>query len=126
MDILRFTGAALLVTVVFAVVRTWNPSFDMPLKLSAAILFLGAIAVSAGPLYEELIGLCEESAFGDRLGTLSAAVGIGILTGVVAEICRECRENAIAGYVELAGRVAILFLCLPLVREILGAVEDLL
>ncbi len=126
MEILRFAGAALAVTLVFVFVRTWNPAFEVPLKLAAAVLFLGALALSAKPLYEELWRLSEESAFGDRLGTLFEAVGIGILTGAVAEICRECREPAVAGYVELAGRLGILFLCLPLVREILEAVEGLL
>ena len=62
----------------------------------------------------------------EHAGVLLSAIGIAILTQTVSEICRDCKEGTVAGYVELAGRIEILLLCLPLLAEILDVVEDLL
>lgn len=126
MDILKFCGAAILVTVVFYFVRTWNPSFDIALKLSSAVFFLGILVIMARPIIETLISMMKNSAIADHAGILLSAIGIAVLTQTVSEICRDCKEGAVAGYVELAGRLEILLLCLPLIAEILGVVEGLL
>lgn len=126
MDILKLCGVAILVTVVFCIVRTWNPSFDIALKLSSSVFFLGILAVAASPILRELSSMMASSALADQSQTLLSAVGIALLTGTVSEICRDCKEGAVAGYVELAGRLEILLLCLPLLAEILGVVEGLL
>lgn len=126
MEFLKLCGAAILVTVIFCFVRTWNPSFDIALKLSSAVFFLGVILYAARPLLETLVTMTAGSAMAEHGGILLSAIGVAILTQTVSEICRDCKEGAVAGYVELAGRIEILLLCLPLLAEILGVVEDLL
>ena len=126
MEIWKLCAAALLATVVFCFARFWNPSFDIALKLSSAVFFLGAILYAARPLVETLVSMTEGSAMAEHAGVLLSAIGIAILTQTVSEICRDCKEGTVAGYVELAGRIEILLLCLPLLAEIHDVVEDLL
>lgn len=126
MEILKFCGVAILVTVIFCFVRTWNPSFDIALKLSSSVFFLGVILYAARPLLGTLVSMTEGSAIAEHADVLLTAIGIAILTQTVSEICRDCKEGAIASYVELAGRIEILLLCLPLLAEILDVVEELL
>lgn len=126
MEIVKLCAAALLATVVFCFARVWNPSFDIALKLASAVFFLGAILYAARPLVETLVSMIEGSSMAEQSGVLISAIGIAILTQTVSEICRDCKEGAIAGYVELAGRIEILLLCLPLLAEILEVVEELL
>ncbi len=126
MEIGKFLAAAILTVIVFSFVRAWNPSFDIPLKLTAAVLFLSALLAFAKPILESIADMTENSALAGHAKTLLLAVGIAILTQTVSEICRECKETAVAGYVEMAGRLNILLLCLPLLKEIFSAVEELL
>lgn len=126
MGILKICAVAILVTVVFCFARTWNPTFDMPLKLAAAVFFLGVLMGMAKPMIETLVSMLEGSAMAEYSSVLLSAIGIAILTQTVGEICRDCKESSVAGYVELAGRLEILLLCLPLLGEILGVVEELL
>ena len=126
MEILKLCGVAILVTVIFCFVRTWNPSFDIALKLSSAVFFLGMLLYAARPLLETLISMTEGSALAEHADVLLSAIGIALLTQTVSEICRDCKEGTVAGYVELAGRIEILLLCLPLLAEILDVVEELL
>jgi len=46
------------------------------------------------------------------------AAGISILTEVSSEICKACGENGIATYASCIGKAEILFLTLPLFREL--------
>ncbi len=126
MEIGKFLAAAVLCVIVFSFVRAWNPSFDIPLKLAAAVLFLTALLMFARPILESIADMTENSALSGYAKTLLLAVGIALITQTVSEICRECKETAVAGYVEMAGRLNILLLCLPLLREIFATVEGLL
>ncbi len=126
MEIGKFLAAAVLCVIVFSFVRTWNPSFDIPLKLAAAVLFLGGIFLMARPILESVMQMTAQSALTGHAKTLLSALGIAILTQTVSEICRECKETAVAGYVEMAGKLGILALCVPLLKEILSVVEGLL
>ena len=113
LDAVRICGVALLATFCFAVVRRVNSGFDMPL-----------IALSI-PLFDYLSELVEKSGLGAWQTVIFGAVGVSVLTHVTAEICRECGEGGLGGYAELAGKVEILVLCLPLIKELLAEVEEL-
>lgn len=52
------------------------------------------------------------------------ALGIALLTHICACICRDCGENTIATMTEVGGKVAILLLCLPLLREIVQGISE--
>ena len=49
------------------------------------------------------------------------ALGICIITGFTADLCRDCGQTALAGKAELAGRCAIFLISLPLLSSLLKA-----
>lgn len=126
MDTVKLCAAGLVVTLVLALIRTWNPSFDLPMKLSAAVLFVGLLLSLASPLISYAKGLMESTAAAPYAEILLRALGVAVLTETVGSICRECKEGAVASYLEIAGRLEILILCLPLMEEILESVKGLL
>lgn len=52
--------------------------------------------------------------------------GIGVLTGVCTDICRELGENGIARGVTVAGRLEILCIALPFLQKIVALGVELL
>ena len=52
--------------------------------------------------------------------------GIGFLMGASADVCRELGESGIARGVTLAGRLEILCVALPFLREIVALGVELL
>ena len=126
METWKFCGLALVAVIAFAVVRHMGRDFETPMKLTAAVFFGGLLITMAVPLVrwirENLVGGSAERYADILLG----ALGIALMTGICADICRDCREPSIAGYVEMAGRLEILLLCLPLIAEILETVSGLL
>ena len=53
------------------------------------------------------------------LKVLLQVLCVAFLTHICASICLDCGEGTIAEYVELGGKLEILILALPLMREIL-------
>lgn len=126
MDTARLCAAGLCVTLVLVLLRSWNPSFELPMKLSAAILFVGLLLGLSRPLISYVSSLLSSSAAAPYAEILLRALGVAILTETVSGICRECKETSVASYLEIAGRLEILILCLPLMEEILESVKGLL
>ena len=117
---------ALLCVVVFSVVRGMGRDFEIPMKLTSAVVFLGIIVSLSRPLMLYLRKMLAEGAVSEYAEILMGALGVAMLTGICADLCRECRETGIASYVEMAGRLEILLLCVPLIQDILAAVSGLL
>lgn len=126
MDTWRICGLALLCVVVFSVVRGMGRDFEIPMKLTSAVVFLGIIVSLSRPLMVYLRKMLAEGAVSEYAEILMGALGVAMLTGICADLCRECRETGIASYVEMAGRLEILLLCVPLIRDVLAAVSGLL
>ena len=126
MDTWKICGLALICVVVFSAVRGMGRDFEVPMKLTGAVVFLGLILGIARPLVGYLRQMLSEGAVSEYAELLMGALGVAVLTGVCADICRECREGGIASYVETAGRLEILLLCIPLIRDILASVAELL
>ncbi len=126
MDTVKLCALSLLVTLILVVVKQWNPSFELPLKLAVTLLFSSLLFGMAMPLIRYCKRLIEGSAAASHMGLLMAALGVAVLSETAGAICRECKEATVASYIETAGRLEILVLCLPLVEEILGAVRGLM
>ena len=95
------------------------------MKLAAAVVFLGILLGMAVPLLSWMREMLSAGAVGEYAELLMGALGIAVMTGVCADLCRECREPTVASYVEMAGRLEILILTIPLIKEILGTVGQL-
>lgn len=54
------------------------------------------------------------------------AIGIAYVTSIGAALCRDAGEDAVAAVVELAGKVSILILAMPVVAAILDVLVRLL
>ncbi len=61
----------------------------------------------------------------DYAAVMLKGLGVALITRICASVCRETGRTGIAEYVELAGRLEILLLCLPLMSRILSAAAEL-
>jgi len=60
------------------------------------------------------------------LAPVLKTVGIGILTRLASDICKDAGQSAIASTVELAGTVAALYIALPLMQTVFQMIGGLL
>lgn len=111
---------------VITVIKKWNSDF-LPLLRVALTVLLTAVALSRiAPLMTYLKQLTELSGVTESAEFLFKALGLAWLTQCCADVCRESGEGGAANGVELAGKLEILLLSLPLLNKLMEVVGQLL
>lgn len=111
----------ILVVCIFAVVlKSYKGEYALLLSLAAVVVILAFVLKSVHPAINRLRdGFNAGGIPSECFSVVLKSLGIAYLTGFVADICRDYGHTSLAGKAELAGRCAILVLCLPLMNSVL-------
>lgn len=117
----------LLCTAMLAVVlRGQRPELALGLSLAAGAVVLTVLLRQLTPLLSSLRQLLQDGSVPmPYITVVLKAVGICFLTQLTADTCRDAGETALAGKAELAGRLMLLALTVPLFSDILALVTSL-
>ena len=120
MDIIKLTAFGIVSAVLIVLLRHNRPEQGMILSVLAAALLLLWVLQGIEPILDEIRSLTELFQFSSADGQiLLKTLGICFLSQTAADTCRDAGEGSLAGKIELAGKTAVLLLCLPLFRELL-------
>lgn len=123
MEILQIVGLALLGTVLLTIVRQTRS--DIAVALSAAVgVVVFMMAASRLAQFVSVLTQLADAAGVSRiyLDTVLRVVGVAYLAAFGAQVCRDAGEGALASKVELAGKVLILTMSVPLMFALLELV----
>lgn len=126
MDIFSVIGLALVATVLSIVLKQYKAEFSVSISVVASIGIFSFTLIQALPIITttiEMFGKTNLSS--DYIIILIKALGLSFVTGLSSDICKDAGESAIASKVELAGKVSILLLALPLFTKLLDIVYQL-
>ena len=123
---LKYCGAAIIALIAIIILRGQRSEFAPIVSLSAAVILFTAAAVGIVPVLSELRGFIDGTGFEKYLSTLVKALGITLAVQFSAELCRDAGESAIASKLELIGKVEMIVLALPLIRELIGLAGGLM
>ncbi len=108
------------------VIKKWNSDFLPLLRVALTVLLTAVALTRIAPLTAYLKQLTELSGVTESAEFLFKALGIAWLTQCCADVCRESGESGVANGVELAGKLEILLLSLPLLNKLMEVVGQLL
>lgn len=122
----KIFGAAILCVTVGTVLKRSSPDSAMLLRAVGGVLIATAVLSMVSPIIEYVCELSELlDGKSEVIEVLLRALGIAVLTHICSTVCRDCGEASIAAYAELGGKIEILLLTLPLLREIIDVVIKL-
>lgn len=120
MEIIKIVAIAIVCALLCAVLKQYKPEYAIVVQLAASVLILLLVASAMGDLINAIRELIDGSGIDTGyLTLLLKALGAAILTQLAADACRDSGETALSNKVELAGKVTILLLCLPLVKAMI-------
>ena len=122
MSVLRICGVAL---VVAAACLLLDPEKRRWVVLAAAAGLLGACLLPMDTLLSFLHEAGAEG-MGEAAKPLFQGIGVGCLCGISASALRESGADSAARALELYGRLQILLLAIPLLRQLLQIARALL
>lgn len=123
MEIFQIIGLALVATIVIIVLKIQRPEMAVQVSLITGIiifmLILGKVAAVVDLLSSYAQKVNIDTVY---LSTLLKIVGIAYIAEFGAEVCKDAGEGAIASKVELAGKVVIMVLAVPIITSLLDLI----
>jgi stage III sporulation protein AD len=125
--IFQVTSIALVGTVLAVVLKYKKPPMAMLLGIAVGVIIFLLVIGRIGAIIDVLRQLSERADISSiYLGTLLKIIGIAYIADFIAQICRDAEQGAIAVKVELAAKVMVLMLALPIVVAVLQALLRLI
>ena len=127
MNIIVIAIFAIVAAILAMVLKQQKPEYGFLISISAGIAILILAFQTASPIFETISDMLNLTAeVGVYINVLIRALGICIVAQIAADTCRDAAEHALAAKVELAGKVAVLLVALPLFQELIGVAQNLL
>lgn len=119
MNVMAVAGIALCAAVIAAMLRRYHQEYAILVSIAAGIVILTAVLAAAVPAIRQVNALLTAADIPAQYAViLLKALGICFLAQFAADSCRDAGESALASKLELAGKIAIVILALPLFQKI--------
>ncbi|GIO83662.1 stage III sporulation protein AD [Paenibacillus faecis] len=127
MEIIQVVGLGLVATILILVIKEQKPLFAFLIAASTGIYIFLFLIGKIGGIIEVLEDLAESSGVQMiYLKTILKIIGIAYIAEFGAQIVRDAGQESIASKIELAGKVMIMVLAIPIITIIIETVMKLL
>lgn len=127
LEIVQVVGLAIVAVVLLLVVRQQRPEIAVLLGLAVGVVIFFMVAQRLVAVVDFLRDLATRAKVDNLyLNTILKIIGIAYIAELGAQVCRDAQEQSVASKVELAGKVLILVLAMPIVMAILETILKVL
>ena len=128
MDIVgRVVILGIVASIICLIVRRGSPELGLVLAMVVALLALAFSIEIIGTILGFIDTIRETVRLPSTVLTpVLRTVGIGIITRLGADICKDAGQAAIASAIELSGTIAAIYVALPLMRAVFEMIGGLL
>ena len=123
-EMIKLIGAAMVAVMLTVSLRALAPDIAALIGAAAGVLLLGYAVFILSPALSQLRELAGEE-WQRWLTPVLRSLGIAVVAGCAADVCRDLGQDSVASGVELAGKAEIMLVCLPLITELLSVVRSL-
>ena len=123
MQIVQVVGIGLVSTVIIIILRKQRPEIAFQVSIAAGLIIFMLLVSKLSAV----LGLLED--YADRAGirpvyfsVVLKITGIAYITEFGSEVCRDAGESSIASKIELAGKVIIVVLAVPVITSLLDLI----
>lgn len=127
MEVVKIVGIGLAAGMLISILRQQKPELAMQLSIAAAaMIFL--LMVSRIMQVVDVMQTLSVKARVDQaqMGAILKIIGIAYVTDFGSQVLQDAGEKAVASKVEMAGKILIILLALPIILAIMETVLKLL
>lgn len=127
MLVFKIAAFSVISAILAVLMKQYRPEISMQIGIVSGLLILLAVVEQItgiiGTITDIAAGFGLETAY---LNIVFKVIGISYIAQFAAQTCKDAGENAIAAKVELAAKILMLTLALPIVTSLLETVGGLL
>lgn len=127
MEIVQIVGLGFIVTVLILVIKEQKPLFAFLLAAFTGIFIFLFLIGQIGDVIRTLEQLAEKSNVNTMfLKTILKIIGVAYIAEFGAQVVRDAGAESIASKIELAGKLIIIVMAVPIITVIIETVMKLL
>lgn len=127
MEVFSIIGVGLIAAMLALVLRQHRPEYAVLVSLAAGVFIIWRTFDYIMPVVDQVQSILENASLPmEYSGILFKALGICFVTQIASDTCKDAGETAISSKVEMAGKIAVLVVSLPLFGQVLTIVGKLM
>lgn len=127
MDILKIAAVALSGVLLSSILKSINKEVSLYVILSTAVIILFSLIDNLGSIFSFMENIYKDITYGREFFPIILKVlTVAYITDFTAQICKDAGEASIGNKVELAGKITIFYLAIPIFTAIIELIETLL
>ncbi|MBR5773278.1 MAG: stage III sporulation protein AD [Clostridia bacterium] len=127
MLIIKVVCVVMIAAFLSVIVRQYRAEYSLFIALGAGVIVWMMLSDTFSRAVESIrLMLSGTGIDNDYISIVFKSLGICILTQIACDICRDCNESALATKTELAGKIAILAVAMPMITSIAQIAVELI
>lgn len=127
MDIAKIAAIALSGTLLAVILRQKSPALAALVALAATAVMAGMLLDSFRVIFDGFSALIESGGIDpEYYKSIIKVIGVAYFTEITAGLCRDAGESAIAAKLEIAGRLGVMALTVPIVARLMTVIINAL
>jgi len=123
MQLIQIVGIGIIATVIIIILRVQRPEIAVQASIATGLVIFMLLASKLSAVMELLDNYADKADIKPiYFTTVLKITGIAYIAEFGAEVCKDAGENAIASKIELAGKVTIVVLAVPIVTSLLDII----
>jgi len=125
MDIFKILLFAITVSILSSILKQYKPEYSIQISVAAGVIIFISVSDSLKDIYLYIENLCDSAGIDkDYINVLFKVTGISYLCEFTSSICRDAGESAMALKVDIAGKITLIYLSLPIFKELLVVITE--
>ena len=127
MEILKISAFALIATIVIVLIKQEKKEIGVTISIFAAVLIAVYGIVKLEDIVNLIFDLSKNAGVNAKyLEIILKVVGIAYIIELTKDVCVDSGETALAGKVEMAGKIMIVSSTLPIISGVVEVINKLL
>ncbi|MDI3508901.1 MAG: stage sporulation protein [Clostridiales bacterium] len=127
MDIVQIVSIGLVAAILAITLRQQRPEMALIVSIAAGLVIFFMIAGKLSVAIQALNEIMRKAQLNNiYFTTVLKIIGIAYITEFGSQICKDAGEGSIASKIELAGKVLIMILALPIVLAVFDLISSVM
>lgn len=118
-EFLKICAFILIILVLSVILRQRLAEYSVFISVAAGVIIMLTLFKNISDPINAIKYKLEQSGISENFKIALKALGIGYVSSFIADICRDSGENSLANKAIFAGKVAVFWLCVPLLISLL-------
>lgn len=126
MNLIQLAAVAIIAVVLVLIVKEQRPEMAILISIATGVFIIMNSVGKIKIIIDSISDFSRTSGVNtEYISVLVRIIGIAYITEFISEICRDAGENSIASKLEIAGKLTILAMAVPIIISVMDLLKKI-